>query len=93
MLRNPGAIDLEWVPSENGAVPAGAIEGGFYDLSIPTYITRTKHGGMHIPGKLIAASKGAYFPVSGKEIYIPQYDVLCVTSIKSTSASAETEGR
>lgn len=65
-----------WVPAADGAVPPGAIEGGF-DGSDQLYIARAVHEGALIPGKLHPSHGVCYVAWGGGEHGHNEYEVLC----------------
>jgi uncharacterized protein DUF3421 len=62
-----------WIAAAGGAVPPGAVSGGFED-GHPLFICRTHFGtGVH-PGKVVANNCNIGY--GGKEVTVPQYEVL-----------------
>lgn len=67
-----------WVPAADGAIPPGAVEGGF-DGSEQLYIARAVHEGSLIPGKLHPSHGVTYVSWGGGEHGHNEYEVLCGT--------------
>lgn len=64
---------LRWVPASYGAIPAGAVEGG-YENHRPLFVCQADyHGGRHT-GKVVGQS--CNFGWGGSEITVPYYNVL-----------------
>lgn len=97
-----------WVNVSNGTLPANAIEGGREADGKKLYIARSRMpNGLHI-GKTRADWNFAAIPYGGKEVLMPQYEVLIsgflpdqtgtankdgVTTIVSRNASTASENR
>ena len=67
----------DWIPSSNGQVPSGAIQGGYNSRSEVLYIGRTLHEGVLIPGKVNPSHRCLYVAYGGKEhAYKVGYEIL-----------------
>jgi hypothetical protein len=70
------AQECDWVRAQNGRVPAGAVQGGHEADGTPLYVARARYmGGVH-PGKIRKGFGGAHITYAGKEIEVPDYEVL-----------------
>eukprot|EP00727_Mastigamoeba_balamuthi_P012532 m51a1_g7901 hypothetical protein (457) ;mRNA; f:141100-143159 len=72
-LQNFAVFPLVWVATQNGAIPEGAIEGG-YDVNVngPVYVARAQIQGSLIPGKAFNGDAG----FGGSEVSSGTFDVL-----------------
>jgi hypothetical protein len=66
---------LHWIPASNGAIPSGAIEGG-YSNGGRIYICQADYNGGTHSGKIVG--QNCNFGWGGSEISIPYYNVLMV---------------
>lgn len=87
VLTNPGGIELEWVPVEdgsapNGGLPIGAIETGHCGGGDPFYIARRSHENEMIPGKMLPRLGRIWVPHGCKEHLYTDYEILCVKKLK-----------
>jgi hypothetical protein len=87
-----------WKSASNGAIPAGAIVAGHESDGPILYAARAYYqGGLH-PGKIETGFGGAHIAWGGKEISVPNYEVLCWISPRegatygSKSGKGETSG-
>ncbi|CAH1117733.1 unnamed protein product [Phaedon cochleariae] len=71
---------FDWVPSSNGNIPYGAVEGGRTSDGEPLYIGRVHHMGSHTVGKIHPSHRTCYIPFDGKEIGYPHYEILVLRS-------------
>jgi hypothetical protein len=68
---------VQWVRTSGHNIPANAVVGGQEQDGALLYIGRVLYEGMLIPGKISASvGKGIYFPYAGKEIELPDYEIL-----------------
>jgi hypothetical protein len=68
---------VQWVKTSGHNIPANAVVGGKEQDGTLLYIGRVLYEGMMIPGKISArVGKGIYFPYNGKEIELPDYEIL-----------------
>jgi hypothetical protein len=76
VLVSSSPSSLQWVPASNGAVPPGAVVGG-YEPGRDLYVSRAEFkGGVH-PGKLVANQEyGCCIGWGNKEEYFKNYEVL-----------------
>jgi hypothetical protein len=87
-----------WVRASGGNIPSNAIEVGHESDGPILYATRAYYqGGLH-PGKIETGFGGAHIAWGGKEISVPNYEVLCWISPRegatygSKSGKGETSG-
>ena len=67
---------LSWERATNGNVPENALIAGREADGQVLFLCRAKYrGGVH-PGKVRAEFRGCNIPWGGKEISIPEYEVL-----------------
>ncbi|KAK8786076.1 hypothetical protein V5799_007559, partial [Amblyomma americanum] len=72
---------LVWLPSSNGAVPSGAIQGGAGYKGEPLYIARAPVNGKKTIGKVHPSLNAAFIPYGGTEHRFTEYEVLvCKTN-------------
>lgn len=64
-----------WVPSSNGSLPPNAVVGGNDVNGEPIYISRARHEGALLPGKLVPSHGVAYVAWGGRENPKDQYEV------------------
>ena len=70
----PPVNAYRWIPSGNGVVPQGAVQGGYDTSGAPLFVCRAPYsGGMHL-GKVVGLN--CNFGWGGREITIPRYEVL-----------------
>lgn len=70
----PSTGPMRWMPSSNGMVPQGALQGGNEANGQPLYVCRAAYnGGTHI-GKVVGQACNIGW--GGAEISLPQYEVL-----------------
>lgn len=65
-----------WIPSANGQVPPGALQGGQDQNGEPIYVARARHDSTLVPGKLVPSHNVAYVAYGGAEHPHSQYEVL-----------------
>lgn len=69
--------NVKWVKCKNHEIPAGAILAGQEADGRKLYIGRTAHDGCLITGKVGKhLSQGICIPYYGKEIELPEYEIL-----------------
>jgi len=66
-----------WIPSGNGQVPPGAVQGGQDTNGEPVFVARAQHESDLVPGKLIPSHQVAYVAFGGSEHPHSNYEVLC----------------
>ncbi|XP_035701025.1 uncharacterized protein LOC110861924 isoform X2 [Folsomia candida] len=66
---------LQWVAMSRGSFPKFAVEAGI-DSGKKLYVARASHAGGVVPGKLHVGHSSAYIAYDGKEISMPNYEVL-----------------
>ncbi|XP_056648526.1 natterin-4-like [Diorhabda carinulata] len=71
---------FDWVPSQNGHIPFGAVEGGKTREGEPLYIGRVHHAGSHTVGKVHPSHGCCYIPFDGKEHGHRHYEILILRS-------------
>ncbi|XP_076250164.1 uncharacterized protein LOC143190001 isoform X2 [Rhynchophorus ferrugineus] len=71
---------FDWVPSIDGAIPPGAVEGGRTSDGEPLYIGRVHHDGAITVGKVHSSHGVCYIPFDGKEMPHHVYEVLVLRS-------------
>ncbi|KAJ3658320.1 hypothetical protein Zmor_010065 [Zophobas morio] len=67
---------FQWLPSHDGKVLPGAIQGGYNKDGIPLYIGRVCHEGSWIVGTIHPKYGVCYYPYQGKELSTKQYEAL-----------------
>ena len=68
---------IQWIQSNNGNVPFGAIQGGQTSNGEPLYIGRVWHNGEPCCGKIQPSHQALYIPYGGKEYTYKQgYEIL-----------------
>ena len=68
---------IQWIQSNNGNVPFGAIQGGQTSNGEPLYIGRVWHNGEPCCGKIQPSHQTLYIPYGGKEYTYKQgYEIL-----------------
>ena len=68
---------IQWIQSNNGNVPFGAIQGGQTSNGEPLYIGRVWHNGEPCCGKIQPSHGTLYIPYGGKEYTYKQgYEIL-----------------
>ena len=68
---------IQWIQSNNGNVPFGAIQGGQTSNGEPLYIGRVWHNGEPCCGKIQPSHQTLYIPYGGKEYtYKHGYEIL-----------------
>lgn len=65
-----------WVRARDGYAPPGAVRGGKEADGSSLYLARGRWEGSLTPGKLSERNRTAYIPYGGKEIQLPEYEVL-----------------
>ncbi|KAK0075842.1 hypothetical protein PV325_006245, partial [Microctonus aethiopoides] len=68
--------EFHWIPSRNGQVPPGAIEGGRTNSGETLFIGRTYHHGTPVIGKIHPSHGNLYIAYNGQEIPYKEYEVL-----------------
>ncbi|KAJ8917486.1 hypothetical protein NQ315_005535 [Exocentrus adspersus] len=71
---------FDWIQSNKGVVPLGAVEGGRTVSGETLYIGRVYHKGMPTIGKIHPTHRTCYIPFDGKEILYEQYEILVLRS-------------
>jgi hypothetical protein len=66
----------EWAPSAGGGIPPGAARGGHEANGEPLYICSAHYENGQHPGKIRPAFGGCNISWGGREITIPQYEVM-----------------
>ncbi|CAD5112495.1 DgyrCDS1710 [Dimorphilus gyrociliatus] len=69
-------IMFDWLPASNGAIPAGAIIGGYKSDGKRMFVGRALHNNKQIPGKVNVENKCIYIADGGREISYNSYEVL-----------------
>lgn len=69
-----------WIPSANGQVPPGALQGGQDQNGEPIYVARARHENCLIPGKLVPSHNVAYIAYGGAEHPHAQYEILVASN-------------
>lgn len=65
-----------WIAGSNGQIPDGAIVCGREESGEPLFVARADfNGGVH-PGKIRFDFRGAFISFNGKEVLVPNYEVL-----------------
>ena len=66
-----------WQEAANGAIPEGAVVGGYEGDGAPLYIARVTcdDGSIH-PGKVRSVFHAAYIPLGGQEVPFKHYQVF-----------------
>uniref|UniRef100_T1IXB6 Uncharacterized protein n=1 Tax=Strigamia maritima TaxID=126957 RepID=T1IXB6_STRMM len=80
VLINSGQWQMQWLPSSNGQVPSGAIQGGRTSNGEPLYIGRVNHNGTLTIGKIHPSHGCIYIPYDGREHSNRNYEVLVCSS-------------
>jgi hypothetical protein len=82
IIRNYEVLVPEWVSASGGVVPMGAVVFGS-EAPMPgelfgrlLYICRASYQGATHPGKLRPELRGCSIPWHGRELTVPNYDVL-----------------
>lgn len=65
-----------WVPTSGANVPPGAFPGGETEDGEPLYVGRVRHEGSVTTGKVQQSHGVCYFSFGGKEVGLPEYEVL-----------------
>ncbi len=65
-----------WVPASGGDCPPGALRGGREDDGTPLFVARGPYQGSLTPGKLNRQFRNALIPYGGREVSLPDYEVL-----------------
>jgi Protein of unknown function (DUF3421) len=68
-----------WMPASGGAIPPGAIQGGYESGGEPLYVCHVSYNDSVQPGKVRQGFGGCNFPFGGQEVTLPQYEVLVGT--------------
>lgn len=76
LAQNP--LFVRWVPAQNGQVPPGAFLGAQEPGRVLPICRAAYQGGVQ-PGKLVVRNCNVAF--NGKEVLIPQYEVLVVSRL------------
>jgi hypothetical protein len=76
LKQNP--LFVRWVPAQNGQVPPGAFLGAQEPGRVLPICRAAYQGGVQ-PGKLVVRNCNVAF--NGKEVLIPQYEVLVVSRL------------
>lgn len=79
-LVSDGA-EFVWLPSSDGAVPCGAIQGGTCESGERLYIGRTFHNNTITIGKVHPSHRCLYIPYGGKEHSYDEYEVLVCKTV------------
>ncbi len=69
----------DWVPASGGAIPPGAMQGGYESGGEPLFVCRVSYNGSVQPGKVRPGFGGCNFPFGGQEVTRPRYEVLVGT--------------
>lgn len=80
-LTSNGTDNFDWVPTSNGALPHGAVQGGFCSSGEPLYIGRTFHEGTLTIGKVHPTHGCLYIPYGGEEHCYREYEVLVCKTV------------
>ncbi|XP_023311629.1 natterin-4-like [Anoplophora glabripennis] len=67
---------FDWVPTNGGDIPPGAVEGGRTSDGEPLFIGRVEHEGSQTVGKVHPSHGVLYIPFDGKELAYPNYEIL-----------------
>jgi hypothetical protein len=67
---------LQWVTAANGILPVGAVSYGNDAQGRPEYVCRGSLGGGTLPGRIGAGVRGCSVGYRGREIILPNYQVL-----------------
>lgn len=75
----PITIDMEWVRTSRGEIPAGRqpVEGGYEENGGKLYHALANVNGVKVPGKCGKHLSGANVAFAGQEIFFSDYEVLC----------------
>ncbi|XP_018572194.1 natterin-3 [Anoplophora glabripennis] len=71
---------FDWVPSHDGLIPPGAVEGGRTRSGEILYVGRAYHKGAPTIGKVHPSHRTCYIPFDGKEIPYRQYEIMVLRS-------------
>jgi len=80
-LVAPQGCEFVWVPSGEGVVPTGAIQGGVTRSGEKLFIGRVRHEGSFCIGKVQPSHHTCYISFGGQEHGHRTYEVLCVKDI------------
>ncbi|XP_017462875.1 PREDICTED: natterin-3-like [Rhagoletis zephyria] len=77
-LVRPNYGSLEWVPSADGVIPSGAVNGGHTSSQEPLFIGRAYYEGSWVIGKVHQTHRVLYVPFAGRESALSDYEVLVI---------------
>jgi len=81
ILTTVDAAEIIWIPSSDGMVPTGAVQGGATSSGEPLFIGRAMQNGFYMVGKIHPSHEVLYTPFDGSESSHRHYEVLCIKTI------------
>ena len=73
---------LQWVAAANGVLPERSVSYGNDAEGRPEYVCRGSLGGGTLPGRIGAGARGCSVGYRGREIILPNYEVLAQPAAK-----------
>ena len=77
-LVRPAYGSLDWIPSEDGNIPEGAVLAGNTSDGEPLFVGRAYYENSWVIGKVHKSHKVLYIPFAGREISISDYELLVI---------------